>query len=92
MDRCLLEQCHKRVNVFKRELLDVSRSIATIEDAKELPDEKSRISDAIFSADLKISELLSSVLPHLMDTSYSGDRFGNNLSCMYTTEPNYLMQ
>ena len=52
---------NKQVNVFEMELLDVSHSIATtcIEDAKELPNEKSRISDAIFSTGLKISKLLS---------------------------------
>ena len=60
MDCCLLQQCNKRVNVFEMELLDVSCSIATIEDAKELPGEISLISDAIFSTGLKISKLLSS--------------------------------
>ena len=59
LDRCLLEQCHKQVNVFEMRLLDISHSIASIKDAKELPDEKSPISDAIFSIGLKISKSLS---------------------------------
>ena len=42
------------------ELLNVSHSITTIEDAKELPDKKSRISDSIFSIGLKISKFLFS--------------------------------
>ena len=42
------------------ELLDISCSTVTIEDAKELPDERWRISNSIFSIGLKISKLLSS--------------------------------
>ena len=38
LDYCLLEQYNKQVNVFEMELLDVSHSISTIEDAKALPD------------------------------------------------------
>ena len=60
MDHCLIEQCNKQVSVFEMELLDVSSSIASIEDAKELPDEKLWISDANFSTGLKISKLFSS--------------------------------
>ena len=40
MDLCLLEQCNKQVNVFEMELLDVSCSIAIVEDTKQLPNEK----------------------------------------------------
>ena len=39
--------------------LDISLSTATMENVKELPDEESRISNAIFSIGLKISKLLS---------------------------------
>ena len=49
MDLCLSEQCNKQVNVFVMELIDVSHSIAPIEDAKELPDEKLLIPDAILT-------------------------------------------
>ena len=43
INHCLLEEYKAQVSGFKMELLDVSRSITTIEDARELPDEKSRI-------------------------------------------------
>ena len=62
MDRCLLEQSDKQVNVFEMELLNVSRSIAFIEDAKELPNANMWIFNAIFSTSLKISKLLSSAM------------------------------
>ena len=52
-DRCLLEQYNKQVSGFEMELLHVSCSSATMEDTKELPDEESRISDAIFSIGVK---------------------------------------
>ena len=74
MDCFLLEQCNKQVNIFEMELLNVSLSIATTEGANELPDEKSRISDAIFSTGLKISKLLSSTtrhLPRLLDVYHA---------------------
>ena len=60
IDHCLLEQYNKQVNDFEMELLDVSRSIATIDDAKELPSEKSQISDTVLNMGLKTSKLLSS--------------------------------
>ena len=41
IDCCLLEQYNKQVGGFEMELLDISHSIATMEDTKELPDEKS---------------------------------------------------
>ena len=40
MDHYLLEQFNMQVNVFEMEMLDISRSIAFIEDAKELPNEE----------------------------------------------------
>ena len=40
INHCLFEQHNKQVGGFKMELLDISHSIATIDDAKELPDEK----------------------------------------------------
>ena len=60
MNRCLLEQCNNQVSLFEVESLDVSRSVTSIEDAKELLNEKSQISDDIFSTGLKISNLLFS--------------------------------
>ena len=47
INRCLLEQYNKQVSGFEMELLDVSCSIATIDDAKELLYEKFWIFDAI---------------------------------------------
>ena len=60
VDRCFLEQCNKRFTSFNMELLDISPIIATMEDTRELTDEKFQISDIIFSLDLKISKFLSS--------------------------------
>ena len=60
IDHCLLEQYNKQVSVFEMEMLDDSCSMAAIEYVKELPDEKSWISDAIFSIGLKISKVISS--------------------------------
>ena len=65
VDCCLLEQYNKQVIGFQMELLDISHCIATMEDAKELPDEEFRISDAMFCMGLKISKLLSSAQRHL---------------------------
>ena len=62
IDHCLLEQYKDQISGFKMELIDISRSIATIEDAKELADEKSWISNAIISIGLRISKVLSSTI------------------------------
>ena len=60
MDRCLLEQYNKQVTSFDTELFHISRTIATIEDTKELTDEKLLISDITFSLGLKINKFISS--------------------------------
>ena len=54
------------------ELLDISCSIAAMEDARELHDEESRISDAIFIIGLKINcfPLLWRHLPRLLEKEY----------------------
>ena len=38
IEHCLLEQYNKQVNVFEMEKLNISHSIATMGDAKALPD------------------------------------------------------
>ena len=70
MDHCLLEQYSKQVIVFEMEMLNVSRSMAGIEDAKELPDGKSRIYDAIFSTGLMTSKLFSSSRLYLLYSNH----------------------
>ena len=62
INHCLLKEYKEHVSVFETELPDVSCSMASIEDAKELPDEESQISNAIFSIGQKISKLLLSVM------------------------------
>ena len=68
IDCCLWEEYEQRVSGFEMELFDISCSIATIEDAKELPNGKSWISNAIFSIGPKICKLFysateSSIMP-----------------------------
>ena len=55
MDRCLLEHCNRQITSFEMEMFDISRTIATMEDTKELNDEKLRISDVIFNLGLIIT-------------------------------------
>ena len=59
IDRFLLEQYKDQFDGFKLELLDISRGITAIEEATDLPEKESEISDAIFNVGLKIRKLLS---------------------------------
>ena len=59
MDHCLLEQCNRQIAGFETKMLDLSRTIATMEDTSELNNEKLQISDVIFNLGLKINKFLS---------------------------------
>ena len=59
MDCCLLKQCNKQIADYETEMLDISRTIATMKDTSELNNEKLRISDVVLNLGLKINKFLS---------------------------------
>ena len=61
IDRCLLEQCNRQITGFETEMFYtcIFHKIATVEETKELTEEKLGISDVGFNLGLKMNRFLS---------------------------------